>query len=112
VAPETTIDSGPTGTTSDGTPTFTFSSDEPGSTFECGVDAEAFASCTSPYTTAALAEGEHTFEVRATDPAGNTDQSPAARTFTVKAAASPDKPPAGQGPGPDTTPPPAGQGAR
>ena len=84
--PETQIDSGPAGPTSDATPTFTFSSNEGGSTFECRVDSAPFASCTSPHTTGVLAGGPHTFEVRATDPAGHTDQSPASRSFTVQIA--------------------------
>lgn len=86
-APETTIDSGPSGATSDSTPTFDFSSSEQESSFECRVDAGAFAPCSSPHTTAALAEGAHAFEVRATDPAGNTDESPASRTFMLDIAA-------------------------
>ncbi len=87
-APETSITSGPAqgSTTSDSTPTFDFSSSEAGSSFQCRVDAQAFGPCSSPYTTAALGDGQHTFEVRATDGAGNTDASPAARTFTVDTA--------------------------
>ena len=80
--PDTTIDSGPTGTTGDATPTFEFSS-EPGATFECRVDTDAFSSCSSPETVASLTDGPHTFEVRATDSVGNTDPTPATRTFTV-----------------------------
>ena len=76
-APDTTIDSGPSGPTNDATPTFTFSSDQPGSTFECRTDAGAWASCSSAHTTASLGDGPHTFEVRAIDSAGNTDPTPA-----------------------------------
>jgi hypothetical protein len=82
-APETTIDSGPTGTTSDNTPTFAFSSSEGGSTFACRVDSGSWASCASPWTTSALSDGAHSVAVRATDAAGNTDASPATRSFTV-----------------------------
>jgi sugar lactone lactonase YvrE len=83
--PETTLDSGPAGTINDPTPTFTFSSSEAGSDFRCRVDANPYAACGSPHTTAQLADGSHTFEVRAIDPAGNTDPSPSSRTFTVDA---------------------------
>jgi hypothetical protein len=82
-APDTTINSGPTGTIDDQTPTFGFSSPDAEATLECRVDGAAFAPCASPYTTALLANGSHTFEARATDAAGNTDPSPASRTFTV-----------------------------
>ncbi len=81
--PDTTITAGPTGTTSDNTPTFSFTATEAGSTFACRVDAAAFAACTTPFTTGVLADGAHTFEVRATDAAGNTDPTPAAQSFTV-----------------------------
>jgi hypothetical protein len=82
-APETTIESGPSGFTNDDTPTFTFSSPEGSSTFECRVDTDPFTACVSPHTTAALTDGAHTFEVRATDGADNTDPTPASRSFTV-----------------------------
>lgn len=81
--PQTTIESGPSGPTSDSTPTFTFSSSEPDSTFQCRIDSASFASCTSPFTSAALADGAHTFEARATDSAANTDLTPASRSFSV-----------------------------
>ena len=82
-APDTTITSGPTGTTNDATPAFAFTSSEADSTFECRVDSAAWASCTSPWTTSALSDGAHSVAVRATDAAGNTDATPATRSFTV-----------------------------
>ena len=60
---------------------FTFGSSEPGS-FECSLDNAAFAACTSATVYSGLAHGKHTFRVRATDVAGNTDPSPA--TFSWK----------------------------
>jgi hypothetical protein len=62
--------------------TFTFSS-EPGATFECQLDSGAYATCTSPKSYPGLADGSHTFNVRATDTAGNPDPTPATRTWTV-----------------------------
>ena len=82
-APDTTIASGPSGLTSDSTPTFALTSSETGAVFECRVDAGAWASCSSPHTTAALADGAHSFEARATDVAGNADATPASRSITV-----------------------------
>ena len=60
-----------------------FTSTEPGSTFECKQDAKAWAACTSPHTFR-LTKGSHTLRVRATDPAGNVDPSPAKVTVQVK----------------------------
>ncbi len=82
-APNTTIDSGPANPSNDATPSFAFSATEPGSTFECRVDGGSWSACSSPDTLAALGAGSHTFDVRATDPAGNTDGTPASRTWTV-----------------------------
>jgi hypothetical protein len=84
--PETLVGSGIAGLTNDSTPTFEFAADEPGSTFECRVDAEAFAPCGTPFSTATLADGAHTFQVRAIDPAGNDDLTPASRDFMVDAS--------------------------
>ena len=86
-APDTTIDSGPQGTTNDPTPSFDFSSSEGGSSFECKVDSGSYSACTSPRTTSHLTDGSHTFRVRATDTAGNVDATPASRTFAVETAA-------------------------
>src|SRR5439155_2643134 len=82
-APDTTLDSSPADPSNDPTPTFTFSSSEPGSSLECRIDGGGWTACTSPHTTAALSEGSHSFAVRATDPAGNTDATPASSTWTV-----------------------------
>ena len=86
-APDTTITSGPTGPTNSASASFAFTSTEPGATFECRLDTAAFAACTSPQAYSALAAGEHTFAVRATDAAGNVDATPATRTFTVDTTA-------------------------
>ncbi len=92
-APDTTITSGPTGTTNDSTPTFGFSSSETGSSFECRFDAVAFAPCSGPGAThtptTPLTDGEHSFEVRATDQAGNVDPSPSSRSFTINTVVPP-----------------------
>ena len=181
-APDTTITSGPTGTTNDSTPTFAFTSSEADSVFECRVDSgvvgrlhepvddaraerraalgrrprdgrggqhrrlardalvhgrprrrrrtprrptrrsrrarrarrttatpdvrlhrqrgqlglrvprrlRGVGDCASPWTTPALSDGPHSVSVRATDVAGNTDASPATRSFTVATAPPPD----------------------
>ncbi len=86
--PETSIDSGPSGTTSSTSGSFAFSSSESGSTYGCRLDADAWASCSSPKAYASLADGSHTFSVRATDAAGNVDASAATRTWTVSTTSS------------------------
>ncbi|HET7830257.1 MAG TPA: Ig-like domain-containing protein [Candidatus Limnocylindrales bacterium] len=84
--PDTTITAGPSGFSA-GSTTFSFSSNEANSTFRCQVDGAAAAACTSPKALSGLAAGSHTFSVVATDAAGNTDQTPATRTWTVDLAA-------------------------
>jgi hypothetical protein len=83
--PETTITSAP----ADGASTsasIAFTSSEAGSTYACKLDNGSYATCTSPKAYNSLAVGSHTFSVRATDPAGNTDATPETATWTVSAA--------------------------
>jgi len=82
--PQTTMTAGPKGTTTDGTPTFRFTSSRSGSTFQCKVDGGPWMTCTSPSTTS-LAHGSHTFRVRATDPLGYLDRTPATRSLPIVA---------------------------
>jgi hypothetical protein len=87
-APDTTILSGPDGPTSDATPTFTYDSTEASSTFKCSIDGGAFTACPpSGFTTGTLADGPHSFAVKAIDPALNEDPSPDSNSFTVDTAA-------------------------
>jgi hypothetical protein len=81
--PETEIDSAPPAQSNDPTADFTFSATGGAERFECRVDAAAWDGCDSPHSTAALPDGERSFEVRAIDAAGNADPSPASRTATV-----------------------------
>jgi Glycosyl hydrolase catalytic core len=87
IAPQTTITSGPSGLPTNRTPTFTFTSSEPNSTFQCRFDSQAFAACSGPGAShtpsTPLSAGSHSFQVRATDRAKNTDPTPASRTFNV-----------------------------
>ena len=93
--PDTTIDTGPAAgsTTNDSDPSFTFSSSETPSSFECRLDGGAWGACSSPKPYTGLADGPHTFEVRATDGSGNTDPTPASLSWTIDTTP------------PDTTPP-------
>jgi hypothetical protein len=81
--PQTSLNSGPSGAVTVAGATFSFSSNEAGSTFACRLDGSAWTTCGSPKTYVSLANGAHSFEVRATDPAGNTDATPARREWTV-----------------------------
>ncbi|MCA9677154.1 MAG: hypothetical protein KC464_19165, partial [Myxococcales bacterium] len=87
VAPDTTITSAPAALTASGAASFEFAANEAGSTFQCRLDGGAWAACTSPQAYASLADGGHTFDVRAVDPAGNTDGSPATHAWTIDSAA-------------------------
>jgi hypothetical protein len=62
---------------------FEFTSTEASSSFERRLDGGGFAACSSPKSYTGLSDGPHAFEVRATDPAGNTDGSPATGSWTI-----------------------------
>ncbi|MGN6557024.1 MAG: hypothetical protein ACTHLH_03320 [Solirubrobacterales bacterium] len=85
--PTTIIDSHPANPSPGASATFTFHANEAGSTFECslslGASPPAFSPCISGQTYTGLADGEYTFEVRATDPAENQQPVPTKFTWTV-----------------------------
>ena len=81
--PDTQITAGPKAKEKKGKASFSFTSTEPGSTFECKLDDGAFEACTSPHAVK-VKKGKHTFSVRAKDPAGNVDASPASDDWKVK----------------------------
>jgi hypothetical protein len=86
--PDTAVDSGPDDPTASTSASLGFSgsdnlSAEGDLSFECSLDGAAFAPCDSPVDYAGLAEGSHTFDVRATDQAGNVDPSQASFSWTV-----------------------------
>ncbi len=83
--PDTTITSGPAaGATTGSAVEFGFESNEATATFQCSTDGAAFAACTTP-AALTLGDGAHTFAVRAVDPGGQVDPSPALRAWTVDA---------------------------
>jgi predicted outer membrane repeat protein len=87
-APETTLDGFPPNPDSDNTPTFTFSGDDDGgsgvASFLCRMDGASYVPCTSPFTSAPLSAGSHTFDVYAVDHASNADPTPASHTWTLE----------------------------
>ena len=87
--PQTTITAQPPASTTETGAGFSFSSSESGSTFACKLDSSSWGSCSSPKSYSGLAVGSHTFSVRATDGAGNTDATPATATWAVETSPSP-----------------------
>ena len=93
-APQTQIDTHPPALTNSAAASFTFSGTDPGgsglASFQCRLDSNQPAdwqSCTSPKALSGLADGAHTFEVRAIDQAGNADASPDSFSWTVDTTA-------------------------
>src|SRR6185436_8435821 len=88
--PETTITTGPSGSTQSPSAQFAFAASQNRSTFQCSLDGSAWASCASPKPYGGpLSDGQHTFAVRAIDASGNVGPTPAARTWSVEAPPSP-----------------------
>ncbi len=82
-APDTQIDTQPANPNNSANASFTFSSADGTAMFECSLEGGAFAACTSPKDYTGLAAGSHTFAVRAKDPAGNVDATPASYTWVI-----------------------------
>jgi hypothetical protein len=83
-APETTVAAAPKTATTVTSAAFAFSASESGS-FECRLDGAPFAPCGSPKSYSGLTRGDHRFEVRAIDAAGNADASPALHAWKIQA---------------------------
>lgn len=64
--------SGPPTSTSTTSATFAFLSEDADATLECRLDGGAWTACTSPASYTGLGTTGHSFQVRATDPVGNT----------------------------------------
>jgi hypothetical protein len=83
-APETALASAPKAATTVTSAAFAFSASESGS-FECRLDGAPFALCGSPKSYSGLGQGDHRFEVRAIDAAGNPDATPALHSWKIQA---------------------------
>jgi hypothetical protein len=81
-APETTITKKPKKKSTKRKARFKFESSEGGSTFECKLDRKPFKPCESPFKKKVKPK-KHKFLVRAIDPAGNVDRTPAKAKFKV-----------------------------
>jgi hypothetical protein len=92
VAPDTSIDGAQPNLSASRTATFGLSGTDSGSgvaSFECNLDGAGFSACSSGITYTGLADGTHTFAVRAVDAVGNRDASPASDTWEIDATAPP-----------------------
>jgi len=82
-APRTFFDSTPAEAVNSPDAVFEFSCNEAICQFECRLDSGPWSPCISPATVAGLAEGSHSFQVRAMDAAGNVDQNPSSYSWAI-----------------------------
>lgn len=92
VVPEVALLTTPDAVNDATTATFEFTCSDPepsggGCTYECAVDGAEYEACASPKAYTGLADGNHTFEVRGSDLAGNLDVSPELFTWRVDTTA-------------------------
>ena len=80
--PTVGIDNTPNSPTANTDAQSTYHSSEQGSTFVCQIDAAVASACGSSYSQT-VTNGDHTFSVWATDPAGNQSTAPATFSWTV-----------------------------
>jgi hypothetical protein len=73
--PRPDLTSKPTNPSNQTSASFDFTDTEAGVTFQCRLDNSTFSDCSSPVTYSGLADGKHTFSVKAVDAAGNPSRS-------------------------------------
>ena len=83
--PSPTITSSPANPTSATSASFGFTDPESGVSFECRLDGGSYSACPNPHSYSGLADGSHTFDVRAVDAAGN-QSAPTSHTWTIDAS--------------------------
>ncbi|PQP85535.1 S-layer homology domain-containing protein [Paenibacillus sp. AR247] len=83
VALDTLLTSTPALITNGKNDTFGFSSNNNRTSYECSLDGSLFSSCSNPFTLNGLADGSHTFQVRAVDGPDDKDLTPASYIWTV-----------------------------
>ena len=81
--PDTYVTLGPSNPTQSNSASFTFDCIGGPCTFECQIDSGSWSACSSPRDYSGLAEGVHTFKVRATDLSSLTDPTPASYPWTI-----------------------------
>jgi hypothetical protein len=81
--PDTLITAQPPNPTNSRNATFSFTGTGGAIGFDCNLDGTSYPGCLSPVTYSNLADGIHTFVVRAKDAADNVDPSPATYTWEV-----------------------------
>ena len=88
--PETEISEGPPNPSTSRQAIFGFTSSDPSATFQCRLDSNQeadFQNCSTPRSYDNLADGSHTFDVRAVRPPTQVDPTPARHTWTIDATA-------------------------
>jgi len=80
---DTVITAAPPGLANSPAASISFTSPLTAATFECKLDGGAWTVCSAPFGVSSLADGAHTFSVRARDSLGTIDSTPAVASWTV-----------------------------
>jgi len=80
---DTVISAAPPGLTNSPAASINFTSPQIAASFECKLDSGVWTVCSAPAVVSSLADGAHTFSVRAKDSLGTLDTTPAVTSWTV-----------------------------